>query len=119
MAKKLLAEYIADELIRAHRISPNLFRHNRSKVQEIVERNLRRRSPNVVFNIIWPVQYSIDVQGIEYGSGRKHLRAMAAIVVMNIIEEKLAVTRKKRLTQQRRKSAQHTQRRVPRMQVAV
>lgn len=119
MAKKLLSEHIAEELIREHRITVNLFRYKRDKVQEIVERHLRRRSPSAIFNIIWPVQYSIDVQGIEYASGRRHLRAMAAIVMMNTIEQRLAEGTQKRITQQRRKAQQHVQRRASHMRVAL
>lgn len=119
MARKLLSVHIAEELVREHRITIKLLRNNRNKVQEIVERNLRRRNPEALFHVIWGAQYTIDVNGIEFPTGRTTLRAMAALVIMNTIEQQLMFAQERRITQRKRKSQEHTLRRAPRMRVAV
>lgn len=105
MATQTPEEFIASDMIKKHRLTVDNFRSRQEEIEKLVRQNMCRRSPNTLFNIVWFSRSTTDVNGIEFGTGRKFLRAIAADIVMKRIELQLiAAHDKAQATERRRRS---------------
>lgn len=122
MAKTPRSQLMALDIMREHRITYTMMRDNREKVQDIVERHLRDKDPQIICNIAWATRHKVDVNSYEYSTPADAIRVMAISIIMTTIEQKLITARERRIAKNRRKAqnkrtaAQRLP--VPRMRVA-